>query len=83
MIDLIKKWENAVVDLDNRLLADAMKEFGETVKIGFGTDGDISDRDKDFSSVRGDYETNTFVVATKKHIETKTALGEKMIKKLS
>ena len=83
VIDLIKKWENAVVDLDNRLLADAMKEFGETVKIGFGTDGDISDRDKDFSSVRGDYETNTFVVATKKHIETKTALGEKMIKKLS
>lgn len=83
VIDLIKRWENAVVDLDNRLLADAMKEFGETVKIGFGTDGDISDRDKDFSSVRGDYETNTFVVATKKHIETKTALGEKMIKKLS
>ncbi|MBR6491272.1 MAG: DUF4954 family protein [Bacteroidales bacterium] len=83
VIDLIKKWENAVVDLDNRLLADAMKEFGETVKIGFGTDGDISERDKDFSSVRGDYETNTFVVATKKHIETKTALGEKMIKKLS
>ena len=83
VIDLIKKWENAVVDLDKRLLADAMKEFGETVKIGFGTDGDISDRDKDFSSVRGDYETNTFVVATKKHIETKTALGEKMINKLS
>lgn len=83
VIDLIKKWENAVVDLDNRLLADAMKEFGETVKIGFGADGDISDRDKDFNSVRGDYETNTFVVATKKHIETKTALGEKMIKKLS
>lgn len=83
VIDLIKKWENAVVDLDNRLLADAMKEFGETVKIGFGADGDISDRDKDFSSVRGDYETNTFVVATKEHIETKTALGEKMIKKLS
>lgn len=83
VINIIKKWENAVVDLDNRLLADAMKEFGETVKIGFGTDGDISDRDKDFNSVRGDYETNTFVVATKKHIETKTALGEKMIKKLS
>ena len=83
VIDLIKKWENAVVDLDNRLLADAMKEFGETVKIGFGADGDISDRDKDFNSVRGNYETNTFVVATKKHIETKTALGEKMIKKLS
>lgn len=83
VIDIIKRWENAVVDLDNRLLADAMKEFGETVKIGFGADGDISDRDKDFNSVRGDYETNTFVVATKKHIETKTALGEKMIKKLS
>ncbi len=83
VIDFIGKWEKAVVDLDNRLLADAMKEFGETVKIGFGADGDISDRDKDFSSVRGDYETNTFVVATKKHIETKTALGEKMIKKLS
>ena len=83
VIDFIRKWLDAVVDLDNRLLNDAKKEFAETVKIGFGADGTRKDRDKDFMGVRGDYDTNPFVNVVKEHIERKTALGNKMIQKLS
>jgi hypothetical protein len=37
---------------------------------------------EDFESVRGDFESNTFVKAILKHIEDKQALGDELIARL-
>lgn len=78
-IALVEKWKKSVVDLDNLILQDARKEFTESVKISFGADGDDKDKDKDFSGVRGDFESNNFVMSVKQHIEIKSKLGDKML----
>ena len=38
IIKMINKWKSAVIELDNMLLADAQKEFSETVQAGYGID---------------------------------------------
>ena len=80
--DIIQQWRKSVLDLDQRLLADATKEFSDNVKIGFGADGTQIDIDNDFRNVRGEYDSNSFVLTVKEHIEKKSALAEKMLTKL-
>ncbi len=63
---LIDDWKANSIKLNNMTMKDAMKEFDANSKIGFGIDGDEKTRDKDFAAVRGDYETNKFVVGLKK-----------------
>ncbi|MCU0961937.1 MAG: DUF4954 family protein, partial [Pirellulaceae bacterium] len=44
------------------VLADAVKEFDRHSAVGFGADGPPGALDADFQAVRGDYETNKFIV---------------------
>jgi hypothetical protein len=44
------------------VLADAVKEFDRHSAIGFGADGPPAALDEDFQAVRGDYDTNKFIV---------------------
>ena len=80
LIKIIEKWKESVVSLDRMLYADAKKEFSLSAHTGFGFDG-ASQRtiDRDFEQVRGDFESNPFVLATLQHIERKSALGDRMI----
>lgn len=80
LINIISRWKESVVSLDQMLYADAKKEFSLSARTGFGFDG-TSQRtaEADFEQVRGDFETNPFVMATKEHIERKSALGDRMI----
>lgn len=80
LIDIIRRWKDSVVKLDQMLYADAKKEFSLSAHTGFGFDG-ASQRtvEADFEQVRGDFETNPFVMETQAHIERKSALGDKMI----
>ena len=80
LIDIIRRWKDSVVKLDQMLYADAKKEFSLSARTGFGFDG-ASQRtvEADFEQVRGDFETNPFVMETQAHIERKSALGDKMI----
>ena len=80
LIDIIRRWKESVVSLDNMLYADAKKEFSLSARTGFGFDG-ASQRtaEADFEQVRGDFETNPFVMETQAHIERKSALGDRMI----
>ena len=80
LIDIIRRWKESVVSLDNMLYADAKKEFSLSARTGFGFDG-ASQRtaEADFEQVRGDFETNPFVMETQAHIERKGALGDRMI----
>lgn len=81
--DTIREWQEAVVTLDKMVYNDARKEFDLNSRTGFGVDGDPQQAAADFEEVRGNFETNSFVKAVLEHIEKKSALGEKMLTKLS
>ena len=78
----IDDWQNAVVRLDRMVYDDARKEFDLNSRTGFGVDGDRSQQQADFESVRGSFESNSFVKAVLEHIDRKTALGERVKEKL-
>ena len=66
--------------MDKMVYEDAKKEFNLNSQTGFGVDGDHSQQVADFESVRGSFESNSFVQEVLKHIERKTALGNKIRK---
>lgn len=82
IIDVVKDWQNAVIGLDHKIYDDARKEFSMQSMTGFGADGTRDTKLEDFESVRGDFESNTFVRAILKHIEDKQALGDELIARL-
>ena len=75
---IVDEWQKAVVDLDHMVYDDARKEFDLNSQTGFGVDGDASQQQADFESVRGSFDSNTFVNAVLEHIRKKSALGDKM-----
>lgn len=82
VIALVNKWKEAVVGLDKMVYEDARKEFSLASMTGFGADGSRSEKEQDFEQVRGDFESNPFVTAVLKHIESKTALGDELIERM-
>lgn len=54
------------------VLVDAIKEFDEQSAMGFGTDGPDEARRLDFAAVRGDYDSNKFVVQLRAEIDALT-----------
>lgn len=83
IIKIVNLWKEAVVGLDRSVYEDARKEFSLSSMTGFGADGSRNEMKQDFEQVRGDFESNTFVIAVLKHIEEKTALGDELIARLS
>jgi hypothetical protein len=83
VIGLIKKWKESVIGLDQMLYEDAKKEFRMDSMTGFGMDGNKTTQKLDFEKVRGNFESNDFVNEIVSHISRKTALGDKMLEKLS
>ncbi|MFO7852325.1 MAG: DUF4954 family protein [Bacteroidota bacterium] len=79
---LVERWLDSVLTIDKYLYEDASKEFSLLKKTGFGIDGEKEDRELDFESVRGEFETNQMVISIREHMETKKKLGEKIIKGL-
>lgn len=82
IIDIVEKWKEAVVSLDNMIYDDARKEFSLPTRISFGLDGNKRDQKIDFERVRGVFEKNAFVEAVLEHIKVKTQLGNDTIEKL-
>jgi hypothetical protein len=82
IIDLTQEWIKSVVALDNMLIEDARKEFSLSSQISFGIDGDIGVRQKDFEEVRGTFDTNTLVIEIRRHIASKTELGNELLGRL-
>ena len=78
----MEEWKDAVVRLDKMVYDDARKEFNLNSQTGFGVDGDRRQQQADFESVRGSFESNSFVKAVLEHIDRKTALGERVKAKL-
>ena len=82
IIELIKKWKDSVIGLDQMLYEDAKKEFRLDSMTGFGMDGNKTTQKLDFEQVRGSFESNDFVKEIVSHIERKTSLGDRMLEKL-
>ena len=81
--EIVKRWKDAVVGLDRELYDDAKKEFSLASMTGFGADGTKEDKEMDFSEVRGEFESNSFVTAVLEHIRVKEALGNEIIERLN
>ena len=81
--ELVNRWKESVVGLDNLIYEDARKEFSLTAMTSFGADGDENQRKEDFMQVRGSFfEADPFVTSVKEHINVKSALGDKVIEML-
>ena len=82
VIEIVRKWKDAVIGLDRQLYEDAQKEFSLAAMTGFGADGSKIEKEQDFEQVRGDFESNSFVTAVLDHIRVKEALGDELIARL-
>lgn len=81
--ELVKTWMRSVICLDEMLYEDAKKEFQMHSQVGFGIDLVGEMKHRDFEEVRGDFESNPFIVEVLEHIRKKRALGEEMLARLA
>jgi hypothetical protein len=61
IVELVTRWKENVIRLNNMIMSDTKKEFDANSRIGFGLGGDELTRDADFEQVRGNYEENSFI----------------------
>lgn len=80
--ELVRKWMDSVIRLDELLYDDAKKEFQMHSQVGFGIDLVGEMKHRDFDEVRGDFESNPFIVEVVEHIRKKRALGEEMLSRI-
>lgn len=80
---LINRWEKSVLALNAMLHEDARKEFSLTSTIGFGADGHDETRTEDFKNVRGEFESDAFVMMVHKHSADKSALAAEIRQQLN
>ena len=80
LMEIVSRWKNSVVGLDNLIYEDARKEFSLSVMTSFGADGDEEERMEDFMQVRGSFfEANPFVTSVKDHIRVKSEMGDRVL----
>jgi hypothetical protein len=83
VINIVGKWKESVLEIDRLLYEDAKKEFSMSKMTGFGVDGRNGARELDFTQVRGEFEKNETVKAIQVHMQTKEALGNDLISRLT
>jgi hypothetical protein len=80
LMQIVHRWREAVVDLDNLVYEDARKEFSLSAMTSFGADGDEKQRNLDFFQVRGaSFENDPFVKSVADHIVTKSQLAKDIL----
>lgn len=81
-INFVKEWKSCVVSLDELLYQDAKKEFTLKSQTSFGVDGTEETKVLEFEKVRGDFEQHASVIDIKKHIKSKSAIADELIRRL-
>ena len=79
LVAALTDWRDAAIKLNNMILGDAEKEFGESARIGFGIDGDEAVRDRDLDAVRGTFDANRFVLQLREESDAIRARAERLI----
>lgn len=80
---IVERWRESVIKLDRLLYDDARKEFSLVSRIGFGVDGSDDLAAADFEQVRGDFDSDSFVKMVLDHIDSKSALANELLGRLS
>lgn len=80
--EVIKRWKENSIRLNNMILSDAKKEFDANSKIGFGLGGNDAVKNADFEEVRGNYDENPFVKGLHEENDEIEARATDMIQKL-
>ena len=84
LMELVLRWKDSVVGLDNLIYDDARKEFSLSMMTSFGADGDEARRREDFMQVRGSlFESDPFVASVKEHIRVKSELAALVLERLA
>lgn len=79
IIEITRKWMNAVLEIDKYLYEDAFKEFSLIQETELNIEGDGKDKRLDFESVREEFETHVEVQAIHEHMAKKETLGNEII----
>jgi hypothetical protein len=82
VIEIVRKWMNAVLEIDKFLYEDALKEFTLIKQTEFGVDGEKAGQQLDFENVRGEFETHAEVQAIREHMAKKEVLGQEVISQM-
>jgi len=77
---ILEDGAKAFVKLNKLIREDAVKEFDPGAQIGYGIDGDSDTVKADFEAVRGDKETNSFIVGLQEESEEVTEKWLDLIK---
>lgn len=72
---LIDTWAASSGKILRMVLQDAQKEFEGGARVGYGIDGA---GEADFAAVRGDFETNPFVMQVRRQIDSAMATAERL-----
>ncbi len=79
---IIKQWADAEVQVKQMVFEDAKKEFSSVSMTGFGADGQEIEKRLDFEQVRGQFESNNFVLSIKEQIKEVQATSAQLIEKI-
>ncbi len=82
-IALANEWIAIQEESRSMLLEDAMKEFSQTLSIGYGMDGSPDDPIIDFASIKGKAEEHNAVKQCQRFFDQRVAWAESFIKKMS
>jgi hypothetical protein len=82
LLDLLEEWKTSSVKFNNMILKDAEKEFDQHSRIGFGLGGNEQEKLEDFRAIRGNYESNAFVVEIQKESAEINSVYENLKNKL-
>ncbi|MDR1810425.1 MAG: DUF4954 family protein [Prevotella sp.] len=66
--NILTRWKDASIELDEMICEDAKKEFGEKLTVVFGIDGMPEDKQADVEIVRGRYEDHPLVKELRERI---------------
>ena len=77
---ILSEGAKAFVKLNKLIREDAVKEFDSGAQIGYGIDGDTETVQADFEAVRGNKETNSFIVGLQEESEAITEKWQSLIK---
>lgn len=81
-IALAREWITIQEEARTMLLEDAMKEFSQTLSIGYGMDGNLEDPLIDFASIKGKAEDHNAVKQCHRFFDQRVTWAESFIKKM-
>lgn len=82
LLNLITKWKEQTIKLNELRMKDATKEYSSTFKCSFGEDQTTKEKELDFEQVRGKIENNPFIKELKLAYQTKIKTADLIIEQL-